>query len=184
MRVYTRAKLSSPKMNNKIILITGATGKQGGAVVRHALERGFAVRALTRHTDRPAAQALKAIGVDVVRGDMDDAASLAQALRGVYGVFCVQNFWEKGVGYAGEARQAHALIQAAQAAHIYHLVYSSIAGCDNARGIEHFESKWATEKLLGAVGVPHTILRTVFFMENFIDRQTGAMMLPVLSGAL
>jgi len=122
--------------------------------------------------------------VDVFPGDMEDAAALAQALHGVYGVFCVQNYWEKSVGYAGEVRQAHTLILAAQAANISHLVYSSIAGCDNAHGVEHFESKWETEKLLVTLSVPHTILRTVFFMDNFIDRQTGSMMLPVLAGAL
>src|SRR5258707_4716322 len=76
-------------MNDKLILVTRATGKQGGAVVSHALQRGFAVRALTRNPNQPAGEALKAKGVDVFQGDMEQVASLGQALRGVYGVFCV-----------------------------------------------------------------------------------------------
>jgi len=171
-------------MNDKLILVTGATGKQGGAVVSHALQRGFPVRALTRNPYQPAGEALKAKGVDVFQGDMERVASLGQALRGVYGVFCVQNYWEKGVGYAGEIRQARNLIQVAQAETVSHVVYSSIAGCDNAHGVEHFETKWEIEKLLAAAHLPRTIIRTVFFMENFMDRQLGPMLLPVLSGAL
>jgi uncharacterized protein YbjT (DUF2867 family) len=171
-------------MNDRLILVTGATGKQGGAVVSHVLQRGFAVRALTRNPDQPAAQALKSKGVDVIQGDMEQVASLGQALQGVYGVFCVQNYWEKGVGYDGEIRQARNLIQVAQAENISHVVYSSIAGCDNARGVEHFETKWEIEKLLDAAHLPRTFIRTVFFMENFMDRQLGPMLLPVLSGAL
>jgi uncharacterized protein YbjT (DUF2867 family) len=90
----------------KIILVTGATGKQGSAVVRHALRQGFTVRALTRNPDSLTARALLAKGVEVVKGDMEDLASLRQAMKDVYGVFSVQNYWEKNVGYDGEIRQA------------------------------------------------------------------------------
>jgi len=171
-------------MNEKTILVTGATGRQGSAVVRHVLQRGFAVRAITRNTDKPAAQTLKSMGVDLFKGDMEDRASLGQAVTGVQGVFCVQNYWEKGVGYAGEIRQARNLIQVANDAHINHLVLSSIAGCDNAHGVEHFESKWEIEKLVDAAHLPRTFIRTVFFMDNFLDPRNGPLMFPVLAGAL
>jgi uncharacterized protein YbjT (DUF2867 family) len=171
-------------MRGKTILVTGATGRQGGAVVRHVLQRGFTVRAITRRLESPAAQALTSKGVEVLRGDMEDVGSLRPALQGVYGVFCVQNYWEKGIGFAGEIRQARNLIQAATGASIAHFVFSSIAGCDNAHGVEHFESKWEIEKLIDAAGLPRTFIRTVFFMENFLDRQQGPVLFPVLAGAL
>jgi len=171
-------------MSGKIILVTGATGRQGGAVVRHGLRRGFAVRAITRHPEAPAAHALKSQGVDVFQGDMEDAALVRQAMQGVDGVFCVQNYWEKGIGYAGEIRQARNVIQAAQDAHISHFVFSSVAGCDHAPGVEHFESKWEIEKMVDAAQLPRTFIRTVFFMDNFVDPQNGALMFPVMAGAL
>lgn len=171
-------------MPAKSILVTGATGRQGGAVVRHALSRGFAVRAITRSPEKPAAQALKSMGIDVFKGDMEDSASLSQAVDGVQGVFCVLNYWEKGVGYAGELRQARNLIQAAKDAHIHHFVFASIASCDNAHGVEHFESKWEIEKMIDAAGLPRTFVRTVFFMENFVDPKAGPLMFPALAGAL
>jgi uncharacterized protein YbjT (DUF2867 family) len=171
-------------MNGKTLLVTGATGRQGGAVVRHVLQRGFAVRAITRRPESPAAQALISAGVEIVAGDMEDAASLKPALHGVHAVFCVQNYWEKGIGYAGEIRQARNLIQAAKDASVQHFVFSSIAGCDHAPGVEHFESKWEIEKLVDEAGLPRTFIRTVFFMENFIDRQLGPLMFQALAGTL
>ena len=171
-------------MNDKSILVTGATGRQGSAVVRYALRRGFTVRAITRDPDKPSAQALKSQGVEVFRGDMEDASTMALALKGVYGVFCVQNYWEKGVGYAGELRQARNLIQVAQAERVSHFVFSSIVGCDNAHSVEHFEAKWEIEKLVDAAQLPRTFIRNVFFMENFLDPKGGQLMFPVLAGAL
>lgn len=171
-------------MNRKTILVTGATGRQGGAVVRHVLQRGFAVRAITRHPERPAAQALVSKGVEVLQGDMEDVGSLRPALQDVQGVFCVQNFWEKGIGKAGEIRQARNLIQAATEASIGHFVFSSIAGCDAAPSVEHFESKWVIENLVDGARLPRTFIRTVFYMDNFTDRQFGPVMFPALAGAL
>ena len=171
-------------MNGKAFLVTGATGRQGGAVVRHLLPRGFTVRAITRNPDKPSAQALKSKGVEVFSGDMEDASSLSQALNDVYGVFCNQNYWEKGIGYAGEIRQAQNLIQVAKDEHVSHFVFSSIAGCDNAQGVEHFESKWEIEKLVDAARLPRTFIRTVFFMENFLDPKNGPLVFPALAGAL
>src|SRR3954453_17396847 len=84
--------------NEKTILITGATGKQGGATLRHLAKRGgFKLRALTRKPDSDAAKAIAALGAGGVAGDLDDATSLERALAGVWGVFAVQNTWEAGV---------------------------------------------------------------------------------------
>jgi uncharacterized protein YbjT (DUF2867 family) len=168
----------------KIVLVTGATGKQGGAVVRHALKRGFKVRALTRDASKPAAQRLAQVGVDVCEGDMENLPSLQRALTGVYGVFSVQNFWEKGVGYHGEIRQARNLATAAVSQGVTHFVQSSISGCDNAPGVEHFESKLEIEKIVRSLGLPYTFIRTVFFMENFTTPPSNKFVIPMLSGAL
>lgn len=171
-------------MSKKLILVTGATGKQGGSVVRHLLERRFAIRALTRNPETRAAQLLKAKGVDVVKGDLEDAQSLHPALKGAYGVFSVQNFWEKGVGYEGEVRQARNLAEAAREQKVHHFVQSSIAECDVADGVRHFESKGEIEKVVDSFRLPRTFIRTVLFMENFADPKFGKMMFAVLGGSL
>lgn len=171
-------------MHEKTILITGATGKQGQAVVRHVLQRGFAVRALTRSPESPAALALKAWGAEIVQGDMDDLPSLRRAMTDVYGVFCTQNYWEKGVGYQGEICQGRNVATAASETQIRHVVFSSVAGCDHAEGLMHIEGKWQIEKIIQSLALPYTILRSVFFMENFIDPKTGPLVMPVLAGAL
>src|SRR4028118_1512264 len=90
----------------RLILVCGATGSQGGAVARSLLDRGFRVRALTRDPHKPEAEALADRGAEVVRGDMEDRPSVDRALRGAHGVFSVQNFWE--AGYDREVRQGKA----------------------------------------------------------------------------
>jgi uncharacterized protein YbjT (DUF2867 family) len=150
----------------KIILVSGATGQQGGATARHLLAAGWRVRALTRDPGSPAAQALAARGAELVRGDLDDRASLDRAVRGAYGVFSVQNFWLPGVGFDGEVRQGEALADAAAAAGVQHFVYSSVGGADRHSGLAHFESKWLVEQHVRALGMPATVLRPVYFMEN------------------
>jgi uncharacterized protein YbjT (DUF2867 family) len=169
---------------DKQILVTGATGRQGGAALRHLLQRGFRVRALTRDPEKPAAQALRAKGAEVVKGNLNDPASLGQAMAGVYGVFSVQNIWEKGVGYEGEIKQGRALAQAAQEAKMQHFVQASVSDCDKAAGVKHFESKWEVEKYLDRLGLPRTFLRTVMFMDNLLDPKTGKLLIPLLAGAL
>jgi uncharacterized protein YbjT (DUF2867 family) len=169
---------------DKTILVTGATGKQGGAVVRHLLERGFNVRALTRNISSSSAMRLKELGTDLVAGDFDNLASLDRAMVGVTGVFSVQDFMQKNVGYEGEVRQGKHLVDAAKRANVLHFVQASIADCDKAPGVMHFESKWEIEKYVDAIGLPRTFLGAVFFMENFIDPQYGAMTFPLLSGVL
>jgi uncharacterized protein YbjT (DUF2867 family) len=152
--------------NDKIILVTGATGHQGGAVARHLLATGWRVRALTRDPNKPAAQVLAQMGAEVVRGDFEDRASLDRAIQGVYGVFSVQTplaTW----GTEGETRQGQALADAAASADVQHFVYSSVGGAERNTGIPHFESKWRIEQHIQQLGLPATIIRPVFFMDNF-----------------
>src|SRR5919204_2960131 len=84
------------KHNDKLILVTGATGQQGGAAMRILREKGFPVRALTRHPDRPEANALVGHGTEIVRGDLNDMPSLVRAIEGVYGVYGVTTPMEEG----------------------------------------------------------------------------------------
>lgn len=153
-------------MNNKIIAVTGATGQQGGAVARKLLAEGWQVRALTRDINKPAAQELKALGAELVAGDMDNRAELDAAFQGVYGVFSVQNFWLPTVGFENEIKQGKAVADAAKAAGVQHLVYSSVGSAHRGLGQKHFESKWIIEQYIHTLNIPYTILRPVAFMDN------------------
>ncbi len=150
------------------ILVTGATGQQGGAVARELLAAGHSVRAMTRKPDSDAAQALAALGAEVVAGDLDDTASLAAALDGVWGVFAVQNSWEAGI--EGEEEQGKRIAQLAKDAGVQHFVYTSVGGADRKTGIPHFDNKFRVEEKVRSLGFPsYTVLRPVFFMENFLS---------------
>jgi uncharacterized protein YbjT (DUF2867 family) len=149
----------------RLILVCGATGKQGGAVARSLHERGFRVRGLTRDPQKPEAQALADQGAEVVQGDMEDRSSMDRGLEGAYGVFSVQNFWE--TGYDGEVRQGKTVADAAKAAGVEHVVYSSVGSAHRQTGIPHFESKWEVEEHVREIGPPYTILRPSFFMQNW-----------------
>ena len=159
------------------ILVSGATGQQGGAVARSLLNRGFAVRALTRSPEKPEARELAGLGAEVVSGDLEDRSSIERRLEGVRGVFSVQNFWE--AGYEGEVRQGVLLADAAGEAGVDHYVYSSVGSAHRQTGIAHFDSKWEVEEHVRASGVPYTILRPVYFMQNW-----EMMREPILGGTL
>jgi uncharacterized protein YbjT (DUF2867 family) len=149
----------------RVVLVVGATGKQGGAVARSLLDRGFHVRALTRDPHKPEAQALDEQGAEVVQGDMDDRSAMDRALEGAYGVFSMQNFWE--TGYDREVQQGKTVADAAKAASVEHFVYSSVGSAHRQTGIPHFESKAEVEEHVREIGLPYTILRPVFFMQNW-----------------
>jgi uncharacterized protein YbjT (DUF2867 family) len=161
----------------RLILVSGATGQQGGAVVRNLLERGFGVRALTRDPAKPAGKELAGLGAEVVSGDLEDRASIERVLEDVHGVFSVQQFFE--AGYEGEVRQGVQLADAAKAAGVDHYVYSSVGSAHRETGIPHFESKWEVEEHVRASGVPYTVLRPVYFMQNW-----EMMREPILGGTL
>lgn len=150
-----------------IILVTGATGQQGGAVGRHLLSRGHKVRALTRKPESKAAKELSRLGAAVVQGDLDDRGSLERALEGVWGVFAVQNTWEAGV--AREEEQGKRLAEMARKKDVQHFVYTSVGSAHRQTGIPHFDNKWRIEETVRRLGFPsYTILRPVFFMDNFL----------------
>ncbi|MBK8205222.1 MAG: NmrA/HSCARG family protein [Planctomycetes bacterium] len=152
-------------MADKAILITGATGQQGGAVADALIGKGFKLRGLTRKPDGDKAKALAAKGVEIVQGDLNDEASLKQALKGAWGVFAVQNTWEAGV--EGEETQGKRIAKLAREAGVQHYVYTSVGSAERNTGIPHFENKWRVEETVRGLDFPsHVILRPVFFMEN------------------
>ncbi len=150
------------------ILVLGGTGRQGGATARELLRRGRSVRALLRDPQAPRARALAAAGAALVRGDLDDPASLRAALRGVHGVFSVQTFRGAG-GVEGEERQGRAVADAAAEAGVAHVVYSSVGGAERDSGIPHFESKWHVEQHIAKLGLPATTLRPAMFYDILHD---------------
>lgn len=150
---------------DRIVLVAGATGRQGGAVVRHMLPKGWRLRALTRNPKSYAARQLAEKGVELVEGDMDDPASLERAARGVYGIYSVQDFWT--VGARREVQQGKNLADVAKKAGVEHLVYSSVGGAERNTGITHWETKWVVEKHLRSLNLPVTVLRPASFMETY-----------------
>lgn len=154
--------METPK---RTIFVTGATGHQGGAVARHLLQRGFKVRAFVRDSNKPAAQALKQAGAELVEGDLNDRASLDHALQDVSGVFSVQTFQENGLD--AEIRQGKAVADAAKAAGIQHFVYSSVGSAERNTGVPHFDSKFQVEEHIRSIGLSYTILCPVFFFYNY-----------------
>ena len=148
----------------KTILVTGATGTQGGAVARELLERGYVVRGLTRNLSSERAQAMTALGANMVRGDFDDIESLVAAMDGAHGVFAMTDFWEHG--YDKEVEHGKNLVDAARAAGVRHFVYTSVASADDNTGIPHFDSKAEVEAYLTRSGLDYSVLRPVEFMEN------------------
>src|SRR5467141_1526203 len=172
-------------MSNKLnVLVTGATGKQGGHLVSELLSRGHSVRALTRKPESPAAAALAERGVTIVPGNFDDEGSLERAARGVDTVFAMSTPFEGGS--KTETLEGINILRAASRVRVKHFVYSSVAGADRASGVPHFDSKFEVEQSIGRSGVPFTIVAPVFFMENFladwmlagITRGSIAMALP------
>ncbi|MBS1551499.1 MAG: NmrA/HSCARG family protein [Bacteroidetes bacterium] len=150
---------------DKTILVIGSTGQQGGAVARHLLKDGWKVRAFVRDEKKESASELKKLGAELFKGDMTDRDSLDKAMEGVYGVFSIQNFWEHG--YDGELNQGKAVADAAKKANVSHFLQSSVGGAERNTKIPHFDVKYEIEKYLKSLNLPITIIRPVFFMENF-----------------
>lgn len=150
-------------MSDKLlVLVTGATGQQGGAVANALLDRGHRVRAMTR---RPAAAAgLAARGAEIVTGDFGDGDSLVAAARGVDTVYLMSDSWSAGP--AAEAANGIRAVDALGRAGVGHIIFSSVASADRDTGIPHFDSKYEIEKRLAASRLPHTIVAPVAFMEN------------------
>ena len=155
----------------KTILVTGATGAQGGSVARHLLASSqFAVRALTRNPESDAARALAKAGAEIVRGDLADAKSLAPALNACHGVFGVTNYWEH---FEKEFDHGKNLIDAVAKAGIRHFVFSSLPSVEKiAKGtlnVPHFEYKARLEDYTRSLKLPATFVHVAFYYENFLS---------------
>ena len=161
-------------MSSRPILVAGATGRQGGSVVRHLLERQLTVRALVLRPQSDRAKALAGQGIEIAEGDMDDLASLKKAMVGVHGVYSVQDFFTAGA--AREVQQGKNMADAALDAGVQHFVFSSVGGAERKSGIPHFETKWEIENHIRKLGLPATMIRPVGFMENYY--------IPLLEGQL
>lgn len=165
-------------MNNPLVLVTGATGKQGGAVAKHLLRRNFQVRALVRNPASSAAKLLADQNVEIVQGDFDDRESLERSIAGAYGVFSVQTFTEDDFDL--EVRQGNAIASVAKTAGVEHFVYSSVGSADRKTGVPHFDSKAKVEAYIKEIELHYTILRPVFLMENWEEFGRDS----ILSGTL
>jgi uncharacterized protein YbjT (DUF2867 family) len=153
--------------SDRTILITGVTGKQGGAVAKALKGTGFHLRGLTRRPDSELSAALARDGIKMVKGDLDDESSLRRALAGAWGVFGVQNAGEAGA--EREEEQGKRLAALAREAGVDHYVYTSVGSAHKQTGVPHFDSKWRIEETVRGLGFPsHVILRPVFFMENLL----------------
>ena len=178
----------------KIIAVVGATGAQGGAVVRAILaDKGgpFTARALTRKPDAEKARALAGQGVEVVAADLDDPATLGPAFAGAHGAFCITNFWEH-FSPERELEQAANQARAAKAAGLQHVIWSTLE--DTRKWIPltddrmptlmgkykvpHFDAKGEADQIFRDLGVPTTFLLTSFYWENLIHFGAGPQRMP------
>ncbi|CAG7852472.1 NmrA-like family domain-containing protein 1 [Serendipita indica DSM 11827] len=148
--------------SKQVIVVFTATGKTGGGMIDAILNDGqFAARAVTRNPESDAAKALAAKGVQVVKGDLSDPASIEAALSGAYGVFGVTDYWQ---AFGNEEKQGKDLVDAAKRAGIKHFVWTTLDHSDLK--VTHFETKANVDDYLKESGVPRTSLYTSFFLEN------------------
>ncbi len=176
-------------MDKKIIAVVGATGAQGGGLVRAILadpNGGFAVRALTRDVNSAKAKELAALGAEVVAANVDDSGSLARAFAGAYGAYCVTFFWDH-FSPDKEIAQVQAMASAAKAAGVKHVIWSTLEDTrlhvpldDNRMPtlqgkykVPHFDAKGASDHLFTDAGVPTTFLLTSFYWDNLIHFGMG-----------
>jgi uncharacterized protein YbjT (DUF2867 family) len=168
----------------KVIAVVGATGAQGGGVVRAIVadkDSGFTARAITRNVNSDKAKALAASGAEVVAANVDDEASVRRAFEGAYGAFCVTFFWDH-LSVEREQAEAAAMARAAKAAGVQHVIWSTLDDTrkfiplDDPRmptlhgkyKVPHFDGKGEADQYFRDAGVPTTFLLTVFYWDNFI----------------
>lgn len=148
------------------VLVIGATGQQGGALVDNLLAHEHNVRAVTRDPTKQAATKLKERGVDVRKGDLDKPDTIGSAAKGVDVAFLVTTPYEDGPD--AETKQGISGVDALVKADVPHIVYASVADADKETGVPHFESKMKVERHLADQKVGYTIVAPVFFRENLI----------------
>jgi uncharacterized protein YbjT (DUF2867 family) len=168
----------------KIIAVMGATGAQGGGLVRAIMndpDGGFTARAITRNPESDKAKALADLGAEVVAADVDDASSIKKAFEGAYGALCITFFWEH-FSPQKELGHASAMAKAANEAGLKHVIWSTLEDTrkwvplnddrmptlmDNYK-VPHFDSKGEADQVFTDQGVPTTFLLTSFYWENLI----------------
>lgn len=170
--------------DKKIIAVLGATGAQGGGLVRAIQadpQSPFRARAITRNPDSDKAKALAALGAEVVKGDVDSADSLARNFEGAHGAFCLTFFWDH-FSPERELKEAAMMVEAARKAKVAHVVWSTLDDTrkfvplsDNRMPtlmekykVPHFDAKGEANDLFVKSGVPTTLFNTVFYWDNFI----------------
>jgi len=153
-------------INKRKILVTGATGQQGGTLAKLLLQKNHKVYALVRNIQSSTAQELKKEGANLVKGDLNNLDSLEQAVNGVDSIFLMGTPFEDGT--EGETRRGKLMADIAKEKNVKHLVYSSVANADRNTGIPHFESKYKVEQHIQNLGIPYTIIGPTFFMENLL----------------
>mgnify|MGYP000325385711 CR=1 FL=1 len=156
--------------SDKTILVFGATGQQGGAVANALRDQGWPVRALVRDPSSPAAKALAANGIEALKGDLADPASMRSAMTGAYGVFSVQPSSGQGAAYdvtdADEIRFGKSVADIAVETRVQHLIYTSVnAAGPEKTGMGHFDSKSEIEAYIRDLDIVSTIVRPAGFME-------------------
>jgi len=161
-------------LNGKTVFVTGATGNQGGAVVRHLVNKGFYVKALIRNPDSPRAKLIRKEHVELVQGDLNDPASYKNYLQNVDAVFCNLHFME---GVDKEIRQGLNLATFSKEQGVKHFLYSSVVGCDLNTGIPHWDSKYEIENHIKLTGIDYTILRPASLFENLLVPQVKSRIL-------
>ncbi|XP_077306161.1 nmrA-like family domain-containing protein 1 [Lithobates pipiens] len=156
----------------KTITVFGATGAQGGSVVKALLQDNlFSVRAVTRDVTKPTARKLKEAGAEVVCADLDDETSVKHALKGAYGAFVVTNFWEH-MDKDKEIKQGKQIADHCKQLGLQHVVYSGLENVHKLTGgqleVLHFDSKGIVEEYSRQIKVPMTSVRLAFYFENLL----------------
>lgn len=170
-----------------VVAVVGATGQQGGATARALLAAGVTVRALVRDPQKPAAQQLASAGAQLVVADLDEPATIRTAFDGARRVFAMTTMMS-GRGTEGETADGLAIADAARAASVEHLVYTSVGGAERHTGIPHFESKRRIEEYIETLDLPATFVRPTFFYENLLrqppESESGTIVvrLPLADG--
>jgi uncharacterized protein YbjT (DUF2867 family) len=172
-----------------LVTVFGATGAQGGGVVRNILARDkpdYRIRAVTRKPDGDAAKALAQLGAEIVAADLDDPASVQRAMQGAHGVYCVTNFWEH-FSPDKELKQAETMAEAARRERVGHVIWSTLEDtrrqlpADGSRmpvlmghyNVPHFDAKGEANRFFSERGLPVTFLLTSFYWDNLIHFGMG-----------
>jgi uncharacterized protein YbjT (DUF2867 family) len=180
--------------DKKVIAVVGATGSQGGGLVRAILNDrsgAFSVRALTRDVNSENAKALERLGAQLVGADIDDPDSLKRAFAGAYGAYCVTFFWEH-FSPEKELSSAESMARAANSAGVRHVIWSTLedtrkwvplsdTGMPTLLGkykVPHFDAKGEADRFFVELGVPTTFLLTSFYWDNFINFGMGPKRTP------